>query len=89
MSASDTINGHLADLGAILEVSNGSGGSINVTFSDPGKTPAGNAGSASAVAVANGAKKRFKLHSGLVDPATGLITVGFSGTTSVTYELYY
>lgn len=92
VSLSDTISGNLASAGAILEVKNGSGSSINVTFTDPGRTAYGStaaSGLATPVAVANAATKRWKLHAGLVDPATNLITVAFSAITSVTYELYF
>jgi hypothetical protein len=89
VNAADTINGNIVASGGILEVKNGSGASINVTFTDPGKTPAGNAGTHPPVAVAAGATKRFKLASALTDSTTGYITVNFSATTSVTAELYY
>lgn len=88
VSSSDTIPGALASAGAILEVKNGSGGSINVTFVDPGLTPAGNTGTQSAVAIAAGATRRFKLSTAFVN-TDSLITVNYSATTSVTWELYY
>jgi hypothetical protein len=56
VSASDTIAA--ADIGvngALLNVNNGSGGSINVTLLDPGPTDVGNAGTTVTQAVANGA----------------------------------
>jgi hypothetical protein len=89
VSVSDTIPGSLATAGVILEVKNGSGGSINVTFVDPGLTPAGNTGTNAAIAVAAGATKRFKLSTAFVDSSTGNITVNYSSATSVTWELYY
>lgn len=84
VSASETI--HRANVGKILEVFNGSGGSINVTFVDPGTTPAGNAGTEPPAAVAAGARRRWKLTSEFVG-SDKLITVQFSGTTSVTAEI--
>ena len=88
VSVSDTIPGALASAGAILEVKNGYGGSINVTFVDPGMTPAGNTGTQAATAVAAGATRRFKLSTAFVN-TDGLITVTYSSATSVTWELYY
>ncbi len=89
VSASDTIAGSLVTNNAILEVKNGSGGSINMTFTDPGKTAAGNTGTSSPIAIAAGVTKRFRLSSAYVNQDTGLITVTFSSPTSVTWELYY
>lgn len=87
VTSSETINGNLAANDAILQVVNGSGVSINVTFTDPGRTPLGNTGTNAATAVAAGATKFFKLTSGLVDGATGNITVGFSATTTITAQV--
>lgn len=86
-ASSDTFP--VADLPAVLEVNNGSGGSINVTLVDGGRTSAGTAAAAlSAVAIANGAKRRFKLTSTYQDVSTGLVTVNFSATSSVTCEFF-
>ncbi len=85
VSSSDTINGNY--VGGQLKVYNGSGGSINVTFVDPGRTDAGNTGTQPAVAIANGAARWFPLLAAFVDGTTNLITVTFSATTTVTYEL--
>lgn len=85
VSASDTINGNL--VGGFLKVINASGGSINVTFTDPGRTAAGNTGTQAAVAVADGAAKWFPLLDVFRNSTTNLFTVTFSATTSVTYEL--
>lgn len=88
VSASDTVSGSdIGTNGALLNVINGSGGSINVTIADPGTTAVGNAGTAAAQAVANGADRWFRLSPGHVNPSTGVATVTFSGTTSVTYKL--
>jgi hypothetical protein len=89
VSASDTISGSLVNSRAILEIKNGSGGSINVTFVDPGKTPAGNTGTNAAVAIAAGVTRRFRITNAFVNSDTNLITVTFSSPTSVTWELYY
>lgn len=79
---------HRAHVGKILEVFNGGGSSINVTFTDPGKTPAGNVGSQAAAPVAAGARRRWKLTAAFVG-SNKMITVGFSGTTSVTAEIIH
>lgn len=84
VTSSETI--HRAHVGKILEVFNGGGAPINVTFTDPGKTPAGNTGTQAAAAIAAGARRRWKLTAAFVG-ATKLITVGFSATTSVTAEI--
>lgn len=88
VTASDTISGNDIANGAILEVKNSSGGSINVTFTDPGHTAAGNTGTQAAVAVAAGTTKRFKPTVALVDPVLNVVTVNYSATATVTYELY-
>jgi hypothetical protein len=88
VSASDTISA--ADVGtngALLNVINGGGGSINVTISDPNTTAVGNAGTTVAQAVANGVDRWFRISPAHVNPSTGVATVAFSGTTSVTYKL--
>lgn len=76
-----------AHVGKILEIFNGSGGSINVTFTDPGRTPAGNTGTQSAAPVAAGARRRWKLTEAFVNTDTKVITVTFSSITSVTAEI--
>lgn len=88
VSASDTIAA--ADIGtngALLNVINGSGGSINVVLVDPGTTAAGNTTTAPNQAVANGADRWFRVTQAHVNPATQVATVTFSGTTTVTYKL--
>jgi hypothetical protein len=74
----------------ILDVNNASGGSINVTVGDPGTTPAGNPASGSpagrVVAVPAGAQRDIYISPRNVDPSTGVVTVTYSSTTSVTAE---
>ena len=73
------------DDNAFLYVLNGGGGSINVTIGDGGRTPAGHPGSPSAVAVPNGTTpKLIPLPRNAADPATGLVSITYSGVTSVT-----
>jgi hypothetical protein len=88
VASSDTIAA--ADIGvngALLNVINGSGGSINVTLSDPGTTGVGNAGTTVAQAVANSADRWFRLSPQHVNSSTGVATVSYSGTSSVTCKL--
>lgn len=87
VASTDTIAASdIGTSGVLLQVINGGGGSINVTISDPGTTTVGNAGTTSAQAVANGTDGWFRILPGHVNPATGLATVAYSGTTSVTYK---
>jgi hypothetical protein len=85
-ASSDTFA--LNDLPATLEVVNGSGASINVTPVDGGHTAYGTAAAAlTPIPVAAAAKKRIKIPVSWAD-STGLVTVAFSATTSVTCEFY-
>lgn len=86
-NSSDTISGvDIGTRGVVLHVNNGGGAPINVTISDPGTTPAGNAGSARVVAVTNGTAKRIWIGPGNVDPVTNVATITYSAVTSVTAE---
>lgn len=84
LGTSNTISGNL--VGGYLKVYNGSGGSINITFVDPGHTAAGNTGTQAAVAVGDGVAKWFPLLAGFVG-TDNLITVTSSSASTVTYEL--
>jgi hypothetical protein len=88
MSLSDTVSSSdIGTNGALLNVINASGGSINVTISDPGTTAVGNAGATSAQAVANSADRWFRLSPAHVNPSTGVATVAQTGASGVTYKL--
>lgn len=88
MSTSDTIaSADVGVNGALLNVINGGGSSINVTLADPGTTGIGNAGTTVAQAVANGADRWFRVSPGHVNQTTGVATVTLSSATSVTYKL--
>jgi hypothetical protein len=88
VSATDTIAGSdIAQDGVLLNVINGAGSPITVTFSDPGSTPIGNAGTTVAQSVPNGADRWFRLSYGHVNPSTGVATITYSSATSVTYKL--
>ncbi len=87
VASTDTISASaLGTSGVLLQVINGSGGSINVTISDPNTTAVGNAGTTTPQAVANGTDGWFRILPGHVNPSTGLATVAYSGTTTVTYK---
>lgn len=88
VSASDTISSSdVGERGALLQVFNSSGGSLTVTILDPGVTSAGNPGTVTGAAQPNASNRFFRIQPRHVDPATGVATVTFSATTSVTYKL--
>jgi hypothetical protein len=88
VAASDTILGDLVPQGGLrLRVINGGGSPDNVSISDGGVTPHGNPGTVTPVAVANGTTKTFLVTRNNINPATNLVTITHSFTTSVTYEL--
>lgn len=74
----------LADDRTFLYVNNGSGASITVTVADPGKTPAGNSGTAPAVTVAAGAISLIPIPTGAINASTGLASITYSAVTTVT-----
>jgi len=88
VSSSDTISANdLGQAGAWLVVLNGGGSPDNVTVSDAGVTPAGNAATTVANAVAATSSEVMYISPRQVNLATGLVTVTHSFTTSVTYVL--
>jgi hypothetical protein len=89
VASSDTIaEAQFGTTGVILRVINGSGASVDVTVSDPGTTPMGNAGTAVAVAVGAGVTKMIFIARAAINASTGVATVSYSATTTITYELY-
>lgn len=89
VNSTDTIS--VADIGTrglILEVANGAGAPITVSISDAGSTVAGNPGTVTARSVTNATRKRFYVGPGNVDPATGLATITYSSTTTITAEAF-
>lgn len=85
---SNTVSGgDIGARGALLQVVNGSGGSITVTISDPGTTAVGNAGTTTPQSVGAGTDRWFRLVPGHVDPSSQVATVTLSSATSVTYRL--
>jgi hypothetical protein len=87
VSASDTVAAaDIGTSGVLINVINAGGGSINVTIADPNTTAVGNVGTTTAQAVLNGTDGWFRILPGHVNPATGVATIAYSGTTSVTYK---
>lgn len=88
VASSDTIAAaDVGSRGALLRVIT-AGTATNVTVSDPGATPAGNAGTPVAVAVGTTATKMVYIPPSAVNASTGVATVAYSATSSVTCELY-
>jgi hypothetical protein len=73
--------------GALLCVINGAAAPITVTLEDPGATPVGNPGTASAQSVANGTDRWFRLSPQHVNASTGVATVTLSDAATITYKL--
>lgn len=89
VSASDTIaSSYVGERGCYVRVINGGGSSDTVTVLDPSLTPAGNPAAPTTVAVANATTKMIYISKNNVDPATGLVTITHSFTTSVTIEIF-
>lgn len=97
VSSSDTIaQSILGPRGATLEIINAGASPDNILISDSGLTPAGNTlavnaganGATVSASVAAGASKVFDISPEQVNPATGLVTITHSFTTTVTYKLY-
>jgi hypothetical protein len=89
VAASDTIDQSLlGSKGAILEIINGGGSPDTVAISDSGVTAAGSAATNPGSSVTNGTNKVFFVEPSQVNPATGLVTVTHTFTTTVTYKLY-
>lgn len=87
VTSSDTLTaGQVGSNGVLLNVINGGGSPINVTIVDPGKSAAGNAATAAVQAVANATDGWFRVTPAHVDPVSGVATVTYSGTTTVTYK---
>lgn len=87
VASADTISGNDVANGAVLTVTTAAT-PTNVTFTDPGHTPAGSAAAApSAVTVAANTSRSFGHLTNLIDPATNLVTVNYSATTNVTWQL--
>jgi hypothetical protein len=85
-STGDTVDGSDIVNGGVLIVTCGAT-PTNVTFTDPGKTPAGTgAGSVTPVAVAANTSKAFGKTQlqGYIDPSTNKVGVSYSSTATTT-----
>lgn len=88
VSASDTIDRSImGPKGCYLKIINGGGSPDTVAISDASIAPSGSPATPPGSAVANGTSKSFHIKPEQVNPATGLVTVTNSFTTSVQYEL--
>lgn len=88
VTASDTIAGDLIPPpGLIYRVINAGAGVDNVSVSDGGTTPAGNPGTVTPVAVANGTTQSILIGRANINLSTGQVTITHSQPTGVTYEL--
>lgn len=74
--------------GLVYIIKNGGGSTDNVSITDAGSTPGGNAGTAVAFTVPAGGERHVFVNQALQNPATGFITVTHSFTTSVTAGLF-
>lgn len=84
-SSPDTLSGSLVgERGVWAEVTNGSGGSLDLRIQDPGATPAGNAAANgyTTVTVADGATKLVLITKNNVSTADGLVDIGASTTNA-------
>lgn len=85
VNASDTIN---PDEDLFLHVKNSNAGTCTVTLVDKSVTPAGSAAANPTVAIPTGQERMIgPIPSVMLDPTTGLITVQYSVTSSVTAAL--
>lgn len=64
------------------------GTASNITVVDPGRTPSGNPGTATALAAPATGVRRLLIPRSAIDPATGVATVTSSSQTGLTYELF-
>lgn len=84
VNSTDTVplNDHL-----FLHVFNANAGTLTVTLTDPGKTPAGSSATNPTTTLATGTNAFIPINISLFDPNTGVATVGYSLTASVTAAL--
>lgn len=85
VNASDTIT---PDTGLFLHVKNANAAACTVTITDSGTTPGGSAATNPTVSVpATTGDRMIPIQPSYVNPATGVITVTYSVTASVTAAL--
>ena len=91
VAASDTIDqATLGSRGVFLEIINGNASPDTVTIKDFSDTPSGNSlpSDQYSKSVTNATSQIFHIKPSQVDPATGLVTITHSVTTTVTYKMY-
>ena len=87
VNASDTITADGSTY--VLHVKNANAGACTVTLDDAGATPGGSGATDPTVTVpATTGERLIYIPNALVNPATGVITVSYSPTASVTAALY-
>lgn len=74
--------------GVLLEIINGNASPDTVTISDASVTSSGGGAAAISTAVANATAQIFKIVPAQADPITGLVTIGHTVTSTVTYKMY-
>lgn len=79
-------SGDIGPYGVLVNIINGSGGSMTVTVEDPSFTGLGNPPNEPAQTIANATDAWFRVMPSNVD-STGVATLTLSTTTSVTYKL--
>ena len=91
VAASDTVAASLLSArGAFLYINNGNASPDNITITDNGVTGAGNSLPSNQLTdtITNATAQIYLLRPEQVNPATGLITITHSVTTTVTYQLW-
>jgi len=73
--------------GVNLEIINGNASPDTVTVSDASTTRDGAPAAAISTSVTNGTSRVFKILPSQADPATGLVTIGHTVTSTVTYKM--
>lgn len=84
VNATDTVP-NIDDV--FLHIKNANAGTVTVTLTDPGKTPAGSSATNPTTTLATGTEAFIPINQNLMDPSTGVATVGYSPTSSVTAAL--
>lgn len=77
----------LGTKGVNLEIINGNAAPDVVTVSDATTTPSGGAAAAISTSVTNGTSRIFRIVPRQADSTTGLVTIGHTVTSTVTYKL--
>jgi len=79
--------GDIGPNGILVNILNGSGGSMTVTVEDPTLTALGNTPTEPAQTIANGADGWVRVLQANIDPATGFALLTLSTVTTVTYKM--